>query len=111
MPSDMKARIRAMFLGDAVWAVCFVAVLWVVVGFVFFAITRIVPDKGVTVALVVGGGLVLLFNTAAIAAMLRHYAHEKNFIYGLDIRHLDEMRAARAALKAGPRLAAAAPAE
>jgi hypothetical protein len=27
--------------------------------------------------------------------MLRHYSDDKHFIYGLDLKHLDEMRARR----------------
>jgi len=38
---------------------------------------------------------VLLFNTASIVAMLRHYTSDKHFIYGLDLKHLDEMRRAK----------------
>ena len=42
--------------------------------------------------LIVSGAGVLVLNTAAIVAMLRHYHDDKHFIYGLDIKHLDEMR-------------------
>ena len=37
----------------------------------------------------------LIFNTAAILAMLRHYREDRDFIYGLDIRFLDEARAGK----------------
>jgi hypothetical protein len=40
----------------------------------------------------VGAALVLIFNTASIAAMLSHYAADKEFIYGLDIKALDAMK-------------------
>ena len=33
--------------------------------------------------------------SAAIIAMLRHYVEDREFIYGLDLKHLDEMRARR----------------
>ena len=36
--------------------------------------------------------VLLLFNTASIAAMVRHYAHDKEHIYGVDIKHLDAGR-------------------
>jgi hypothetical protein len=52
-----------------------------------------VPDTGVRVLLVIGALAVLIFNTASIAAMLSHYATDKQFIYGLDIRALDAMKA------------------
>ena len=41
------------------------------------------------------GAVVLVFNTAAILAMLRHYREDRDFMYGLDIQFLDEARARR----------------
>ena len=43
----------------------------------------------------IGGAVILLFNTAAIMAMLRHYREDRDFMYGLDIQFLDAARAAR----------------
>jgi hypothetical protein len=34
----------------------------------------------------------VIFNTASIAAMVNHYSHDKEHIYGTDIRHLDAGR-------------------
>ena len=45
--------------------------------------------------LLTGGAIVLIFNTAAIVAMLRHYREDRDFMYGLDIKFLDEARAAK----------------
>ena len=42
--------------------------------------------------LMIGGAAVLVFNTASMGAMVKHYKEDKDFIYGLDIKHLDEMR-------------------
>jgi hypothetical protein len=39
-----------------------------------------------------GAAAVLILNTASIAAMLSHYAVDKEFIYGLDIKGLDAMK-------------------
>lgn len=97
MTQPMRKRIQSMFMIDAIWAFSFVAVLWIVVLYVFFQVSPLTQDAGVNTVLVIGGGLVLLFNTAAIVAMVRHYSHDKDYIYGLDIRHLDEARASRAA--------------
>ena len=47
------------------------------------------------ILLLIGGAVVLLFNTAAILAMLRHYREDRDFMYGLDIKFLDEARAAK----------------
>ncbi|SFT93843.1 hypothetical protein [Sedimentitalea nanhaiensis] len=95
MTDTMKARIEKMFRGDAMFAFGFVVALWCAVIFVFFSVKPLMTDSGLSTVLICAGAFVLLFNTAAIVAMVRHYAHEKDFIYGLDIRHLDEMRAAK----------------
>ena len=101
MTQDMKQRIQSMFMKDAIWASGFVVVLWIVILYVFFNISPLTVDPGVNTVLVIGGGMVLLFNTAAIVAMIRHYSHDKDFIYGLDLRHLDIARAAHAARREG----------
>ena len=52
----------------------------------------------ITKAFAVAGGIgfiVLVLNTAAIMAMLRHYREDRDFMYGLDIKFLDEARAAK----------------
>jgi hypothetical protein len=33
--------------------------------------------------------VLLVFNTGSIANMVRHYSHDKERIYGTDIKHLD----------------------
>jgi len=95
MSESMKARIQKMYLGDAVFACGFLIVLWVVYFFVYLSIPDRMLENGIATVLLIGGALVLVFNTAAIVAMIVQYAREKTIIYGLDIRHLDEMRAAR----------------
>lgn len=97
MSSDLSARIDAMFRLDRLWAWGFVAVLWGVVGFVLFMIYPLATDGTVRTVLIVAAALLATFNTASIAAMVHHYAHDKEFIYGLDIRHLDASRHAAAA--------------
>jgi|SRR5829696_1112245 hypothetical protein len=85
-------RIDAMYRGDRYWAIAAVAALWVIVLFVFI---KVLPETGtsaIIAALAVSGGLVLLFNSASIFAMLRHYTDDKQHIYGLDIHYLDEIK-------------------
>lgn len=89
---EMRKRIERMFGSDRIWALVFVVILWLVYAFVFFAITAVNDDPNVTTAMVVAGLLVLVYNTASITAMVRHYREDMNAIYGIDIRHLDEMR-------------------
>jgi hypothetical protein len=88
-------RIDSMFKGDRTWAIGATVVLWLIVLFVFF---QMLPETGtfeIKAALAVAGGLVLLFNSASIIAMLRHYSDDKQHIYGLDIHYLDEAKRAK----------------
>jgi hypothetical protein len=94
MTSDLDKRMDAMFARDKTAAGAFVLVLWIVIAFVFFEI-RGLAGPLISAVLSIAGGLVMLFNTASITAMIRHYKHEKERIYGLDIEHLDAMKAVR----------------
>jgi hypothetical protein len=91
--SDLDQRIEAMFRRDKLGAWLLVVLLWITVLAVLFLTWPYVPEAGVRVLLVIGALAVLIFNTASIAAMLSHYAADKQFIYGLDIRALDAMKA------------------
>lgn len=93
MDSTMKNRIDRMALVDRIWGIGFAVVLWIVYAFVFTQISPLVENGGVRLAMIVGGVLVLLFNTASITAMLKQYADFKAATYEPDIRHLDEKRA------------------
>lgn len=99
MTEEMSKRIDAMFLNDTIWGYGFVVALWMAYAFVFFAIVSVNSgdvvnsDAGaITVAMLIGGVVVLIYNTASMIAMVRHYAEDKEFIYSIDIRHLDEMK-------------------
>jgi len=81
-----------MFSGDRIWAFGAVLVLWATYAFVFWRLAQDPGADGVLQALAVAGGLVLLFNTASILAMIKHYGEDKDHIYGLDIHYLDEMK-------------------
>ena len=95
MRPELGVRIEAMYRSDRLYAWLFVIALWVVVGFVLMAMWGLIEDPVVRAVLVVAAALVLLFNTASIAAMVRHYREDKAFIYGLDIKHLDALDARR----------------
>lgn len=73
----------------------FVVGLWLAIIFVMWGTWGLAPSGGARVLLLCGGALVLVFNTAAIVAMLRHYREDRDFMYGLDIKFLDAARAAR----------------
>lgn len=75
------------------WA--FVIGLWLAISFVALATWNLAPSGSARTLLLIGGAIVLLFNSAAVMAMLRHYREDRDFMYGLDIKFLDESRAAR----------------
>lgn len=81
-----------MYRGDVTWALVALLVLWLTILFVFFEVAMGSATPGVIVALAIFAGLVLLFNTASILALMKHYAEDKMHLYGLDIHYLDEMK-------------------
>jgi len=89
---SVEARIDQMHQRDRWGAMAFVCALWAALLFVLITMWSLVEDDMIRMVLAIAAALVLAFNTAAIAAMLKHYHHDKAFIYGLDIKHLDEMR-------------------
>ena len=105
MSSNLNERIETMYRGDRLGAYTFVAVLWLVILFVLVMVWQVVPDTSIRLVLAVAAGAVLLFNTASIWAMVKHYREDKEFIYSLDIRNLDAARAARAGGSTEPKLA------
>jgi hypothetical protein len=90
--SDLNQRIEAMYQSDKRGAWLLVALLWIAILFVLFMSWPYIPDAGVKVVVLVAAAAVLIFNTASIGAMVKHYEEDKDFIYGLDIKHLDESR-------------------
>jgi hypothetical protein len=89
---DLKQRVEAMYRRDVIVAWAFVIALWFTLIFVMIATWNLAPEGPWRTVLMIGGAAVLLFNTASIGAMVKHYKVDKDFIYGLDIKHLDEMR-------------------
>ena len=93
--SDLNQRIETMHKRDVQIAWVFVAGLWLAMIFVAMATWGLAPNSTARVLLLIAGAVVLLFNTAAIMAMLRHYREDRDFIYGLDIKFLDEAKGHR----------------
>ena len=93
--SDLQARIEKMHRRDVTVAWAFVLGLWLAMGFVALATWNLAPSSAARSVLLIGGATVLVFNTAAIMAMLKHYREDRDFMYGLDIKFLDEARAAK----------------
>ena len=80
---------------DVLVAWAFVIGLWFAIIFVAIATWNLAPDSAARTILLGAGAVVLLFNTAAILAMLKHYREDRDFMYGLDIKFLDESRGHR----------------
>ena len=85
----MEDRIEKMFAGDKLAASILIAGLWLTVFFVMFAVRGFMPSGQVELLCWVGAAVLLLFNTASIVAMLKHYGQDKAHIYAVVIRHLD----------------------
>jgi hypothetical protein len=90
--ADLDQRIETMYRSDCRGAWTLIALLWITILFVLFMTWPYIPDTTIAIVVAIGAIAVLVFNTAAIAAMVKHYEEDKEFIYGLDIRHLDAMR-------------------
>ena len=90
--TSMQSRVDRMFARDRIWAWGFVIALWIVLAFVYFAVSGYIVDGTAKIVAAIAAVLVGVFNTASIAAMVSHYGHDKKFIYELDIRHLDANR-------------------
>jgi hypothetical protein len=92
MANGLESRIDAMFSRDKIFAWGFVIALWAAVIFVLLAVQSYIDQTSILVASWIAAALLLLFNTASIAAMVRHYGNDKAHIYGTDIKHLDAGR-------------------
>lgn len=82
-------RISSMLAGDRMWSLASLISLWLLYAFVFYAMLPYIGDPAVFWLLVVSGGLVILFNTAAVIAMIVHLSEDREEIYGLDLHYLD----------------------
>ena len=91
--TELERRIEIMYRRDRLWAWVLVLVLWLTFIAVLVFSWPYIPDGYVRLAVLAGAGAVLVLNTASITAMLRHYAEDKEFIYGLDLKALDAMKA------------------
>jgi hypothetical protein len=90
--SDMRERIEALYRSDVRGSVLLIVALWMTVLFVLIMTWPYIPDQGIKVVIAIAAAAVLVFNTAAILAMVNHYKEDKEFIYGLDIKHADATR-------------------
>lgn len=95
MNNNLKKRIQNMYVRDCIMAWSDIILIWLAVGFVLISISSIIDDPLIQWVMIISSSLLVLFNTASVASMTKHYAEDKEYIYGLDIKHLDENRAAK----------------
>ena len=93
--SDLDQRIEDMYRKDVRGAWLLLDLLWIVVIFIVVMSWPYIPDATVRIVSLLSALAVLIFNTASIAAMVKHYAEDKHFIYGLDIKTLDAIKQAK----------------
>ncbi|HET6390433.1 hypothetical protein [Hyphomicrobium sp.] len=86
---NVDPRIASKFSGDRTWSLAAVVTLWALYAFVFYEVSTYTSSADVLWALGIAGALVVLFNTAAILAMVAHLSEERDEIYGLDLHYLD----------------------
>ncbi|MBZ9821213.1 hypothetical protein [Mesorhizobium sp. CA4] len=90
--SDLQQRIEALYRSDVRGSVLLIVCLWATILFVLLMTWPYIPHSGIKLVVAVAAAAVLIFNTAAILAMLNHYKEDKDFIYGLDIKNADAAR-------------------
>lgn len=86
-----------MLRRDIIVGVVFAGLMWLALVFTFVTAASVVDDPVVTVVVGIAGGVLGLFNTAALLSLIRRYRVERVHVYGEDIHHLDAARSARKA--------------
>jgi Co/Zn/Cd efflux system component len=97
--AEQDLRVETMFRRDCAAATVSVVAVWAVYLFIFWRMSDQFAATGVTLLMLVLGGLVLLLNTAAAIALVRHYQEDKAAIYGTDIYYLDRIAAEKRAAR------------
>ncbi len=94
-----ESRIDAMYARDKFAAYICVLAVWAVYLFVYWRMYDHLAAAGLTWFMLALGGLVLLLNTAAVVALIRHYKEDKAAIYGTDVYYLDRIAADKRAAR------------
>lgn len=90
--ADLQQRIEALYRSDLRGSALLIICLWATILFVLFMTWPYIPHAGIRAVVAIAAAAVLIFNTAAILAMVKHYKEDKDFIYGLDIKNADASR-------------------
>jgi len=95
---EFKKRMDAMFTRDCIFASAFLVWLWATYIFVF---ANVIGNQfvvgGTLFWTTLGGAMVCIYNLAGVILLLKHNAEHKELKYTIDLRHLDAVRAAKAA--------------
>ncbi len=89
MSPSSDPRIKKMYSGDRLWSIVAMATLWATYIFVLAKVLPLTGTEAVYMTLAAGAGMVLVFNTVAVWAMISHYGEDMQNIYGLDLHYLD----------------------
>lgn len=93
------ARVASMYRRDQIAAYVSIAAVWAVYVFILWRMSDQFVASGVFGLMAALAGVVLLLNTAAVVALIRHYQNDKAAIYGTDIYYLDRIAAERRAAR------------
>jgi hypothetical protein len=97
---DVTSQMQSMFERDRIMAYAFVVAMCVVLPFVLIALWQHMPNTGVKLVLLVSCAIVILYNVAAMVALVGNYRRDRDFVYRRDVAHLRE-RAALRAMRSG----------
>lgn len=99
MKDVQDARIASMYRRDQIAAYLSIVGVWAVYGFILWRMADQFAASGVFWLMAALAAIVLLLNTAAVVALIKHYRDDKAAIYGIDIYYLDRIAADRRATR------------
>lgn len=99
MAQHHDARVASMYRRDLAAAYLSILAVWAVYGFTLWRMADQFAASGVFGLMAGLAAAVLLLNTAAVIALVRHYREDKAAIYGTDIYYLDRIAAEREAAR------------
>ena len=82
----------SMFLRDAVGALAAVLMVWALYAFIFFVMSGVFAELGLTAVMAGLALCVLILNASSIIAMIKHFGEDRTAIYSRDLYYLDLMR-------------------
>lgn len=87
-----ESRITKMCRNDRGVITFWIFFMWIILAAVYMQVSTLTGSSTVRIVALIAGGLVGLFNTAALLAVSGHLKHRKNHLYAEDIFHLEKMQ-------------------